>query len=215
MTRAVRAALAKLVAGLADAGRGPRARHPRADDRRQPDHAPPPARDRSDPARLRAVRAGHRSGRPDDRPPSSASAPTRARGSTSCRASPATSGPTRPAVILAETPHRAERADADRRRRHERRDRARRPRSAAGGLEPDRAGLRGRPDQRRPARRAGRDRAGPDRPRDARAAVQGHRLASCWSDEPGFAEATRGARRHRDLRLGDRRGRSPSCSWPA
>ena len=41
---------------------------------------------------------------------------------------------------------------------------------------PDRAGLRGRPDLRRAARRAGRDRAGPDRPGDARAAVPGHRL---------------------------------------
>ena len=36
-------------------------------------------------------------------------------------------------------------------------------------------GVRGRPDLRRPARGAGRDRAGPDRPRDAGAAVPGHR----------------------------------------
>ena len=66
-------------------------------------------------------------------------------------------------------------ADPGRRRRHQRRDRAGRPAPAAGRLEPDRPGLRGRPDQRRPAGRAGRHRAGPDRPRHARAALPGHR----------------------------------------
>ena len=40
---------------------------------------------------------------------------------------------------------------------------------------PDRPRVRGRPDQLRPARRAGRHRAGAHRPRHARAAVPGHR----------------------------------------
>ena len=65
--------------------------------------------------------------------------------------------------------------DARRRRRHERRDRPGRQEAAARRLEPDRSRLRGRPDLRRPARRARRDRARPDRPRDARAALPGHR----------------------------------------
>ena len=51
-------------------------------------------------------------------------------------------------------------------------------RPAAGGLVADRAGLRGRPDLQWPAGRSRRDRAGPDRPRDARAADPGGRLAS-------------------------------------
>ena len=97
MTAAVRKALDGLIALAGDAGRDQAGRDPRAGDRRQPDHAPPPARHRPDAARRRAVRAGHRPGRPDDRPPSSACAPTRAPASTSCRASPATSAPTPPA----------------------------------------------------------------------------------------------------------------------
>ena len=40
-------------------------------------------------------------------------------------------------------------------------------------------GFRGRADLLRTARRAGRDRAHPHRPRDAGAALQGHRLATC------------------------------------
>ena len=45
-------------------------------------------------------------------------------------------------------------------------------------LEPDGPGVRRRADQLRPARRARRDRARAHRPRDARAALQGHRLRS-------------------------------------
>ena len=71
--------------------------HPRGDARRQPDHAPPPARDRSDPARRRAVRARRRRGASAAPPEISGSRSTGARVSTSCPASPATSAPTRPA----------------------------------------------------------------------------------------------------------------------
>ena len=58
------------------------------------------------------------------------------------------------------------RAPADRRRRHQRRDRVRRPRAAHRRLVADRAGLRGRADLLRPARRPRRDRASAHRPGD-------------------------------------------------
>ena len=82
------------------AGGGGGADRPGADlrggDRRQPDHAPPAARHRPDRARHGAVRAGHRvepgALGDGDRAP----AASRTRGSTSCRASPAMSGPTPP-----------------------------------------------------------------------------------------------------------------------
>ena len=114
-------------------------------------------------------------------------------------------------VILAETPHMAERTPAGRRRRHERRDRAVGRAAAARRVEPDRSGVRGRPDQLRPAGRAGRDRAGADRSRDARAALQGDRLRPLV----GRSRLRRGDprdRRHRRLRLRDRGGRSPSST---
>ena len=79
-------------------------------------------------------------------------------------------------VILAEGPHLVGRRQPRRRRRNERRDRAREPGAPARGLEPDGAGVRGRADQLRAARGAGRDRAGSHRSRDARAARQGRRL---------------------------------------
>ena len=114
--------------------------------------------------------------RPSGRPPrSSGCGPTRARASTCCRASPATSAPTRPGVILAEAPHRAERmtlvVDVGTNAEIVLGDQ----RPAARRIEPDRPGLRGRPDLRRAARRARRHRARPHRPRDARAALPGHR----------------------------------------
>ena len=78
-------------------------------------------------------------------------------------------------VILAEQPHQAERMTlvvdvgtnaeivlGDKRR-------------LLAASSPTGPGLRGRPDLGRPARGAGRHRARPDRPRDARAALPGHR----------------------------------------
>ena len=109
MTAAVRKALDGLIATLAM-----RAGIKRADILElaivgQPDHASPRARHRPDAARRCAVRPGHGPGRQDDHRASSGCGPTPAPASTCCPASPATSGPTRPAVILAEEPHRAER----------------------------------------------------------------------------------------------------------
>ena len=116
-------------------------------------------------------------------------------------------------VVLAEGPLSQGRADAARRRRHQRRDRVRQSRAAARLLLADRPGLRGGADLLRPARRAGRDRARAHRPRDARAALQGDRLRSLVrrarlrggdarrSASP--ASAARGSSR-----------RSPKCSLP-
>ena len=150
-------------------------RDPRAHDRRQPDHASPRARHRPDPARLGAVRAR-------DRPGGRRSGPR----SWSSRVHPGARVYVLPCIaghVGADTAGRDPRRGAPpergrrarRRRRHERRDRPRQPLLPARRVVADRAGVRGRPDQRRPACRAGRDRAGPDRPRDARAAVPGHR----------------------------------------
>ena len=72
-------------------------RDPRAGGGGQPDHAPPPARHRPDPARVGAVRAGDGPGASRSGPTSWTCSPIPAPGSTSCRASRATSGPTRPA----------------------------------------------------------------------------------------------------------------------
>ena len=68
------------------------------------------------------------------------------------------------AVVLAEAPYLGRRTAADRRRRHQCGDRVRRPPSAARRLLADRAGVRGRADLLRPARRPGRDRARAHRP---------------------------------------------------
>ena len=88
-----------------------------------------------------------------------------------------------------------------RRRRDERRDRPREPGAAPGRVEPDRAGVRGRADQLRPACRAG----AIERVRiDTETLEPRVKVVGCdaWSDEPGLADAG-----HRRLRLGDRRGR--------
>ena len=79
------------------------------------------------------------------------------------------------AAMLAEGPHRGDSAVA-RRRRHQRRDRARRPTSPVRRVEPDRAGVRGRPDQLRAAGDRRGHRAGAHRPGHARAALPGDRL---------------------------------------
>ena len=190
MTAAVRKALDGLIADARDAGRH-RARPTILElgDRRQPDHASPrcsaSTRRRSAPRRSR----WRRTGRSDERPPSWTSAPTPAPASTCCRASPGTSAPTPPGVILAEAPHLADAVTLRRRRRHERRDRAGQPRPAARRVEPDRAGVRGRPDL-----------AAASGPRPARSSASGSTATTleprfrvigvdAWSDEPAFAAA--------------------------
>ena len=80
-------------------------------------------------------------------------------------------------VILSEEPHDGG-GQPDRRRGHQRRDRAREPGPAARRLQPHGPGVRGSADEQRTARVApGSDRAGTDRPRHARAAGAGDRLA--------------------------------------
>ncbi len=97
LTRVVRGCLAKLTAELATAAEIERDGHPRDDARRQPDHAPPPARDRPDGARRRTVRARRRRRRPTAGARARAARASAARASTCCRASRVTSAPTRPA----------------------------------------------------------------------------------------------------------------------
>ena len=145
--------------------------------------------------------------------PSSACAPIRARGSTSCRASPATSAPTRPGVILAEEPHQADRMTlvvdvgtnaeivlGDRRR-------------LLAASSPTGPAFEGAQISRRPARRAGRDRAGPDRPRR-----RSSRASGSSASTPG--RTSRASRRRSptpaspgSAARGSSRS-SPSCSWP-
>ena len=108
-------------------------------------------------------------------------------------------------VVLAEGAAPQGRAHAPRRRRHQRRDRVRQSRAPARLLLADRPGLRGGADLLRPARGAGRNRAGAHRPRDARAAVQSDRLRSVVR-RAGLRSGDRDDRRHRRLRLGDHRG---------
>ena len=109
MTAAVRKALDGLIATLADAGRrssAPRSSSWRSSATRSCTTSCSASTRRRSAARRSRWPPTGRSGR---RPPSSACARTRAPASTSCRASPATSAPTRPGVILAEEPHEAER----------------------------------------------------------------------------------------------------------
>ena len=128
-----------------DAGRHQARRDPRARAGRQPDHASPPPRHRPDAARRRAVRAGHGPGGQHDRGgarPARPSGRPRLRPAVHRRSRRRRHGRGDPRRAAA--PGRAD--DARRRRRHERRDRPRRQASAAGRVEPDRPGLRGRPD---------------------------------------------------------------------
>jgi uncharacterized 2Fe-2S/4Fe-4S cluster protein (DUF4445 family) len=97
LTGAVRKAIDGLLANLANKAFCKTRRDPRAHDRREPDHAPPPAGHRPDPARFGALRRWPSTPRSRRPPPSSVSAPTRGLGSTCSRASPGTSVPTRPA----------------------------------------------------------------------------------------------------------------------
>ncbi len=80
-------------------------------------------------------------------------------------------------------------------------------------LEPDRARVRRRADQLRPARRAGRHRARAHRPRDARAALQGDRQR-LWSDDPASPRRRpRPASRASAARESSKSSRR--CIWPA
>ena len=213
MTTAVRKALDGLIATLAMRAGIKRARDPRARDRRQPDHAPPRPRHRPDAARRRAVRAGHGPrGQDHDRGARAARPPGRARVPPAVHRRPRRGRHGRGDPRRAAAPGRAD--DAGRRRRHQRRDRPRRQAPAPRGIEPDRPRLRGRPDLRRAARRARRDRARPHRPRDARAADPRHRrgrlvgragVRGAASPRPASpASAAPGSSRS-----------SPSCSSPA
>ena len=159
MTRAVRQAIGVLVEQVAAEARVDAARHPRADLRRQSDHAPSAARDRSDRARRRAVRARHRRG--DDalgkraRPPGGASQRAGLRAAVHRR--PRRRRYRRRDPVRDAAPR--GRPHADRGHRHQCRDRARQPPASARGVVADRPGVRGRADQLRPARGPGRDRA--------------------------------------------------------
>ena len=206
LTRAVRGCLAKLTAELATAAAGRAHGHPRGHVRGEPRDASPPARDRPQGAWRRSVRARRRHqpaaaggrARSPGQPGSAGIRPPLHRGARRCRYRGG--DPVGGSV-------RGRRGHPDRRRRHECRDRAREPRAAVGGVEPDGAGLRGRADLGGPARRAGRDRAGADRSRDAGAARARDRLRGLV----GRAGFRRGPG-HGHLRLGDRRGdrRAPS-----
>ena len=152
------------------AGRRRARRRARARRGRQSDHAPPRLRVRPDRARWRAVRAGHRpcAHRAGSRP-GCGRQPWRAR--------------VRVAVDRRPRRRRHRRCDPQRgavrpgcrqpagRRRDQRRDRAREPRSTARRLQPDGTRLRGCADLVRPAGRARRDRARPHRPGHPRAPV--------------------------------------------
>ncbi len=212
MTAAVRKALDGLIASLAMRAGDQARRDPRARAGRQPDHAPPPARHRPDAARWRAVRARHGPGGQHDRGGARAARPPRRpRLRPALHRRPRRRRHGRRDPRRAAAPGRAD--DAGRRRRHERRDRPRRQAPASCRLEPDRPGLRGRPDLGRPARGPRRHRARPHRPRDARAALPGHRrrrlvgragVRRPASPRPGSpASAARGSSRS-----------SPRCSWP-
>ena len=105
------------------------------------------------------------------------------------------------AVALSEAPEPLRRADARRRRRHQRRDPARQPRPRPRLLLAHRPRLRGRADLLRPARRPRRHRARRDRPRDQGAPLPRHRQRALVR-RPGL----RRHRRHRHLRLRHHRG---------
>jgi hypothetical protein len=112
------------------------------------------------------------------------------------------------------------RTSSDRGCGHQRRDPAGEHAAVLACSSPTGPGLRGRADQLGPAGGAGRHRAGGDRPRDPRAAVQGHRVGPVV--EPSRASTRRSRRRgSRNLRVGDHRGGGrdadgrPSGRWRA
>ena len=144
---------------------------------RQSDHASPGAWPRPDRTRRGALRADHRRGLRSAR----ARTRPRCRAGRICLCAPLHRRPCR----RRHGRRRARRGsppqgrtDSSGRRRHQCRDRVRQSRAAVRLLIPDRSRVRGRADLLRPARGPRRDRARADRPRDARAQVQGDRLRS-------------------------------------
>ena len=138
------------------------ARRPRGDGRRQPDHAPPPARPRSDRARRSAVRARDRGlPAPGRLRPRAADPPRRSRVRPPLHRRSRGRGHRRDDPLRGPVPRRG--GQPPRRRGDERRDRAREQGPPARGLEPHRPRFRGRADHLRPARGGGRDRARADR----------------------------------------------------
>ena len=201
LTEVVRACVDELIADLCvqvDARPG---RRPGAHGRRQPDHAPPVPGPRSDGAGRRAVRAGHGRRRPPPRDRPRTCTSTRARASTCCRASPATSAPTPPGVILSEAPYQQETVNliVDVGTNAEivlgNRDRMLAASSPTG------PGVRGRADQLRPAGGARRDRTRPDRRADAGAALHRDRRRALVR-----RARLRRVDGHRRVRLGHHRG---------
>ena len=183
--------------------------------RRQPDHAPPVPRHRPDRARRRALRAR---------------APTAPRASGAARSASRVAPGAR--VYIAALHRRPCR------RRCRRRRAVRRARTSSDEMtllvdvgtnaeivlgnrqrllacsSPTGPAFEGAADLRRPARRAGRHRARAHRPRDAGAALQGHRLRPLVG-RAGLRRGRRRDRRHRHLRLRHHRGDRPRCSSPA
>ena len=198
-------------------GRHQARRDPRAGARRQPDHAPPrcsaSTRRRSARRRSRWRSTPRRAARGGAR----VCAPTRAPGSTCCRASPATSARTRPGsssprsrtrptdlTLVVDVGTNAEIVLGNRDR-------------LLAASSPDRPGLRGRPDQRRPARRARAPSSGSASTAttlEPRFRVIG---VDAWSDEPDVRRRGRprpGPASPASAARGSSRS-SPSCTSPA
>ena len=197
-----------------DAGRHQAGRDPRAGDRRQPDHAPPrcsaSTRRRSAARRSRWPPTGRSARRPRE-------LGLRAHPGARVYVLPCIAGHVgadTAGVILAEQPHQAERmtlvVDVGTNAEIVLGDR----RPPARRLQPDRPGLRGRPDLRRPARRAGRDRAGPDRPRRRSSRASG---SSASTPGPTSRRSRRPSPRPASPASAARASSrsSPSCSSPA
>ena len=172
--------------------------------RRQSDHASPLPRHRSDRARRRALRARRlrraEFPRPRHRP---AGERGRARLHPPLHRRPCRRRRRRRDAFRGPASRRGD--HAPRRRRHQRRDRSGQQGPAGRRLLSDRPGLRGRRDFRRPARRAGRHRARPDRSGHARAEGEGDRRRPLVG-RAGIRRDRGRCRRHRHLRLRHHRG---------
>ena len=161
----------------------------------------------------RAVRARHGPGGPHDRRRARAPRPPgRPRLRPAVHRRPRRRRHGRRDPRRAAAPGRAD--DARRRRRHERRDRARRQAPAACRLEPDRPGLRGRPDLAAASarRRAPSSASASTARRSSRGS--GSSASTPWSDEPAFATGDRRDRRSPASAARGSSRSSPSCSWP-
>ena len=178
MTAAVREAINTLVAQVAREAEYRRRGHRRGRGRRQPDHAPPVPRHRSDRARRGALRARHRLDillRRGARPAAAIPVPA----PTCCPASPAMSAPTARRWCSPRAPHLSDdhwlivdvgtNAEIVLGNRH----------AAARLLLADRPGLRGRADLLRPARGTRRHRAAAHRPRERSSRATRSSAATC------------------------------------